>query len=67
MELEDQKQIEDWEPMTDMAVDRWIEEENEKELARLEKLTPRQRFLEEVENGKKLQEAEKNNWYCSCS
>ena len=56
---------EDWEPMTDMAVDRWIEEENEKEIERLEKLTPGQRFSEEVKNGKMLQEAEKNNWYCS--
>ena len=27
---------EDWEPMTDIQVDRWIEEENEKEMERLE-------------------------------
>ena len=62
-ELENEK--EDWEPLTDLQVDRWIEEENEKEIERLEKLTPGQRFSEEVKNGKMLQEAEKNNWYCS--
>ena len=55
---------EDWE-VNDIQVDRWIEEENEKEIERLEKLTPWQRFSEEVENAKQLQEAEKNNWYCS--
>ena len=33
-----QKEEEDWEPMTDIAVDRWIEEEIEKEMERLEKL-----------------------------
>ena len=55
---------EDWE-VNDIQVDRWIEEENEKEIERLEKLTPGQRFSEEVENAKQLQEAEKNNWYCS--
>ena len=55
---------EDWE-VNDIQVDRWIEEENEKEIERLEKLTPWQRFSEEVENAKMLQEAEKNNWYCS--
>ena len=33
-----QKEDEDWEPMTDIQVDRWIEEENEKEMERLEKL-----------------------------
>ena len=27
---------EDWEPMTDIQVDRWIEEETEKEMERLE-------------------------------
>ena len=59
------KKDEDWEPMTDIQVDRWIEEENEKEIERLEKLTPGQRFSEEVKRGKMLQEAEKNNWYCS--
>ena len=41
MELEDREKIEDWEPITDIEVDRWIEEENEKEIARLEKLTRR--------------------------
>ena len=51
--------------MTDMAVDRWIEEENEKEIERLEKLTPAERKKENVKNAKLLQEAEKNNWYCS--
>ena len=56
---------EDWEPMTDMAVDRWIEGENEKEIERLEKLTPAERKKENVKNAKLLQEAEKNNWYCS--
>ena len=29
---------EDWEPMTDIAVDRWLEEEIEAEMVRLEKL-----------------------------
>ena len=29
---------EDWEPMTDIQVDRWIEEEIEKEMERLEEL-----------------------------
>ena len=56
---------EDCEPMTDIAVDRWIEEENEKEMERLERLAPWQRWKEDVENAKLLQEAEKNNWYCS--
>ena len=55
---------EDWE-VNDIQVDRWIERENEKEIERLEKLTPWQRFSEELENAKQLQEAEKNNWYCS--
>ena len=56
---------EDWEPMTDIEVDRWIEEENEKEIERRKKLTCAERFWEDVERRKQLQEAEKNNWYCS--
>ena len=32
-----EEEDEDWEPMTDIQVDRWIEEENEKEMERLEK------------------------------
>ena len=56
---------EDWEPMTDIQVDRWIEGENEKEIERLEKLTPAERKKKNLKNAKLLQEAEKNNWYCS--
>ena len=54
---------EDWEPMTDIQVDRWIEEENEKEIERLEKLTPAERMKEHLDRIEILREAEKNNWY----
>ena len=36
--LQKEEKEEDWEPMSDIAVDRWIEEEIEKEMERLEKL-----------------------------
>ena len=55
----------DGKPLTDIQVDLRIEEEVEKEIDRLEKLTPAERWKENVENAKLLQEAEKNNWYCS--
>ena len=36
--LQESEHDEDWEPMTDIAVGRWIEEEIEKEMEKLEKL-----------------------------
>ena len=48
-----------------VGVDAWIEEQNEKEIERLEKLTPEERMKEHLEIIEILREAEKNNWYCS--
>ena len=59
-DLEKQNQI-----MTDIEVDNWIEEENEKEIERLEKLAPEERMKEHLGILSILREAEKNNWYCS--
>ena len=51
--------------ITDIAVDNWIEEENEKEIKRLKNLTPEERMKENFDRIEFLREAEKNNWYCS--
>ena len=56
-----QKEDEDWEPMTDIEVDRWIEEENEKEMERLEKLEAQEKMNEKLMLMEALREAEKNN------
>ena len=56
------KMAEDFEPtITDIQVDKWIEEENEKEIELLEKLSPEERPKNEIERFRLLQEAEKNN------
>ena len=55
--------LEDFE--TQYVGDAWIEEQNEKEIERLEKLTPQERMKEHLDRIEFLREAEKNNWYCS--
>ena len=47
-------------PITDIQVDRWIEEENEKEIELLEQLSPAERPKNDIERWTFLQEAEKN-------
>ena len=49
----------------DIMVDHWVEKENEKEIKRMEKLTPEERMKEHLDRIETLREAEKNNWYCS--
>ena len=60
MDLEDFEQ-----PMTDIEVDNWIEEQNEKEIERLEKLTPEERMKEQLDRIEFLRKAEKQKWHCS--
>ena len=57
------KMDEDWEPMTDIQVDRRIEEEVEKEMERLEKLDEERRknHQDKIES---LRETLKNNGWC---
>ena len=50
----------------DIRADRWLEEQNEREIKRLEKLTPEERMKEHLDIIERLREAEKNkNWNCS--
>ena len=49
----------------DIMVDRWVERQNEKEIKRVEKLTPEERMKEHLDRIETLREAEKNNWNCS--
>ena len=62
MDLED---FETQKKIVDEMVDCWIEKQNEKEIKRLEKLTPEERMKEHSDRIETLREAEKNNWYCS--
>ena len=55
----------DLEDFVDVMVDNWVEKQNEKEIKRLEKLTPEERMKEHLDRIETLREAEKNNWYCS--
>ena len=48
----------------DIRADRWVEEQNEREIKRLEKLTPEERMKEHLDIIERLREAEKNNWNC---
>ena len=64
LEIENlKKNDEDWEPMTDIQVDRRIEEEVEKEMERLEKLDEERRknHQDRIEF---LRETLKNNGWC---
>ena len=61
MDLED---FETKQNIVDLMVDTWIEEQNEKEIERLEKLTPEERMKEHLDRIEILREAEKNNWNC---
>ena len=47
-----------------VMVDCWVEKQNEKEIERLEKLTPGERMKEHLDIIETLREAEKNNWNC---
>ena len=51
--------------IVDLMVDSWVERQNEKEIKRLEKLTPEERMKEHLDIIETLREAEKNNWNCS--
>ena len=62
MDLED---FEKQQINVDIMVDHWVEEENEKEIERQEKLTPEERMKEHLDIIEMLREAEKNNWNCS--
>ena len=62
MDLED---FETQQKIVDVMVDSWVEKQNEKEMKRLEKLTPEERMKEHLDRIETLREAEKNNWYCS--
>ena len=62
MDLED---FETQQKIVDVGVDNWVEKQNEKEIKRLEKLTPEERMKEHLDRIEILREAEKNNWYCS--
>ena len=62
MDLED---FEKQKKIVDVMVDCWFEKQNEKEIKRLEKLTPEERMKEHLDRMATLREAEKNNWYCS--
>ena len=62
MDLED---FETQQKIVDVMVDSWVEKQNEKEIKRLEKLTPEERMKEHLDRIETLREAEKNNWYCS--
>ena len=61
MDLED---FETQQKIVDVGVDNWVEKQNEKEIKRLEKLTPEERMKEHLDRISILREAEKNNWYC---
>ena len=61
MDLED---FETQQKIVDVMVDCWIEKQNEKEIKRLEKLTPGERMKEHLDIIETLREAEKNNWNC---
>ena len=57
--------LEDFETQqVENGIDTWIEEQNEKEIERLEKLTPEERMKEHWDRIEFLREAEKNNWNC---
>ena len=62
MDLED---FETKQNIVDLMVDSWVERQNEKEIKRVEKLTPEQRMKEHLDRIETLREAEKNNWNCS--
>ena len=51
--------------LTGIPPDSVIEEQLEKEIQKLEKLTPEERMRKHLKRIKFLREAEKNNWYCS--
>ena len=61
MDLED---FETQQKIVDVMADCWIEKQNEKEIKRLEKLTPGERMKEHLDIIETLREAEKNNWNC---
>ena len=62
MDLED---FETKQNIVDLMVDSWVERQNEKEIKRVEKLTPEERMKEHLDRIETLREAEKNNWNCS--
>ena len=51
--------------IVDLMVDSWVERQNEKEIKRVEKLTPEEGMKEHLDRIETLREAEKNNWNCS--
>ena len=55
--------LEDFETQN-VGIDTWIEEQNEKEIERLEKLTPEERMKEHLDRIEMLREAEKQEWHC---
>ena len=59
MDLED---FETQQNIADEMVDCWVEKKNEKEIKRMEKLTPEERMREHLDRIETLREAEKNNW-----
>ena len=57
--------LEDFETQqNEMGVDSWVEQQNEKEIERLEKLSPEERMKEHLDRIETLRKAEKNNWNC---
>ena len=62
MDLED---FEIKQNIVELMVDSWVERQNEKEIKRVEKLTPEERMKEHLDRIETLREAEKNNWNCS--
>ena len=62
MDLED---FEKQQTNVDIMIDKWVEEEVEKEHKRWKKLTPEERMKEHLDIIETLREAEKNNWNCS--
>ena len=53
--------------LTGIPPDSVIEEQLEKEIQKLEKLTPEERMRKHLKRMTFLREAEKNNWNCSCN
>ena len=62
MDLED---FEKQQTNVDIMIDKWVEQEVEKEHKRWKKLTPEERMKEHLDIIETLREAEKNNWNCS--
>ena len=55
--------LEDFETQN-IGIDTWIEEQNEKEIERLEKLPPKEKIKKHLERIEILREAEKQKWHC---